>query len=561
MYRYDEFDREFVKARAVQFRDQVERRLRGELTEEEFKPLRLQNGLYLQLHAYMLRVAIPYGVLSSAQMRGLAGIARDFDRGYGHFTTRQNIQFNWIKLIEAPDILDRLAQFDMHAIQTSGNCIRNVTCDPLAGAAHDEIEDARLWCEAIRQWSTLHPEFSFLPRKFKIAVSAGAEDRAATGFHDIGLRLVRGQDRQTGFRVLVGGGQGRTPRVGRELARFVQKDHILSYLEAVMRVYNAAGRRDNIYKARIKILVDAMGIDTFATAVAEQWKLVKGTTVELPETEYRRIASYFAPPFLEQTPSPQPGLAEARSDDPAFDRWVRVNALPHFSPDHVNASISLKSAGRPPGDASASEMEALAGLAESYGQGELRVAYTQNVIIPHVHKADLPALHEGLTIAGLGGAEEGLIGDMIACPGLDYCNLANARSLPVADRIFKRFEDPARRVEIGPLRLNISGCINACGHHHAADIGILGVDKKGVEHYQITVGGRAGEAAAVGRIIGPSFAEDEVPGVIETIVDTYVASRRRQETFADFLRRVDVAVLKDAVYGGAAGRAAGNDVV
>ena len=561
MHRYDEFDREFVKARTVQFRDQVERRLRGELTEEEFKPLRLQNGLYLQLHAYMLRVAIPYGVLSSAQMRGLAGIARDFDRGYGHFTTRQNIQFNWIKLIEAPDILDRLAQFDMHAIQTSGNCIRNVTCDPLAGAAHDEIEDARLWCEAIRQWSTLHPEFSFLPRKFKIAVSAGAEDRAATGFHDIGLRLVRGQDRQTGFRVLVGGGQGRTPRVGRELARFVQKDHILSYLEAVMRVYNAAGRRDNIYKARIKILVDAMGIDAFATAVAQQWKLVKGTTVELPETEYRRIASYFAPPFLEQTPSPQPGLAEARSDDPAFDRWVRVNALPHFSPDHVNASISLKSAGRPPGDASASEMEALAGLAESYGQGELRVAYTQNVIIPHVHKADLPALYEGLTIAGLGGAEEGLIGDMIACPGLDYCNLANARSLPVADRIFKRFEDPARRVEIGPLRLNISGCINACGHHHAADIGILGVDKKGVEHYQITVGGRAGGAAAVGRIIGPSFAEDEVPGVIETIVDTYVASRRRQETFADFLCRVDVAVLKDAVYGGAAGRAAGNDVV
>jgi len=561
MYRYDEFDREFVKARTVQFRDQVERRLSGELTEEEFKPLRLQNGLYLQLHAYMLRVAIPYGVLSSAQMRGLAGIARDFDRGYGHFTTRQNIQFNWIKLIEAPDILDRLAQFDMHAIQTSGNCIRNVTCDPLAGAAHDEIGDARLWCESIRQWSTLHPEFSFLPRKFKIAVSAGAEDRAATGFHDIGLRLVRGQDRQTGFRVLVGGGQGRTPRVGRELARFVQKDHILSYLEAVMRVYNAAGRRDNIYKARIKILVDAMGIDAFATVVAEQWKLVKGTTVELPETEYRRIASYFAPPLLEQTPSPLAGLAEARSDDPAFDRWVRVNALPHFSPDHVNASISLKSAGRPPGDASASEMEALAGLAESYGQGELRVAYTQNVIIPHVYKADLPALHEGLTIAGLGGAEEGLIGDMIACPGLDYCNLANARSLPVADRIFKRFEDPARRVEIGPLRLNISGCINACGHHHAADIGILGVDKKGVEHYQITVGGRAGEAAAVGRIIGPSFAEDEVPGVIETIVEIYVAARRRQETFADFLRRVDIAVLKDAVYGGAAGRAAENDVV
>ena len=561
MYRYDEFDRDFVKARTAQFRDQVERRLSGELGEEAFKPLRLQNGLYLQLHAYMLRVAIPYGVLSSAQMRGLAGIARDFDRGYGHFTTRQNIQFNWIKLVEAPDILERPAQLDMHAIQTSGNCIRNVTCDPLAGAAHDEIEDARLWCEVIRQWSTLHPEFSFLPRKFKIAVSAGAEDRAATGFHDIGLRLAVGPNQETGFRVLVGGGQGRTPRVGRELARFIPAQHILSYLEAIMRVYNAAGRRDNIYKARIKILVDAMGIDDFETAVAAQWRLVRGTTAELPEAERQRIAAYFAPPLLDHTASPRPGLAAARSADPAFDRWIRVNALPHFSPHHVNASISLKSAGRPPGDASASEMELLADLADRYAHGEIRVAYTQNVIIPHVRKDHLPALFEELSCAGLGGAEEGLIGDMIACPGLDYCNLANARSLPVADRIFRQFEDPARRSEIGPLRLNISGCINACGHHHAADIGILGVDKKGVEHYQITIGGRGGEAAAIGRIIGPSFAEAEVPAVIETLVEVYLGSRATGETFAGFVQRIDIGVLKDAVYKDAALREADREVV
>ena len=553
MYRYDEFDREFVRARTLQFRDQVERRLSGELSEEAFKPLRLQNGLYLQLHAYMLRIAIPYGVLSSAQMRGLAGIARDFDRGYGHFTTRQNIQFNWVRLDQAPDILDRLAQFDMHAIQTSGNCIRNVTCDPLAGAAHDEIEDARLWCEVIRQWSSLHPEFSFLPRKFKIAVSAGAEDRAATGFHDIGLRLIRRRDGGTGFRVLVGGGQGRTPRVARQLDSFVPQHQILSCLEAIMRVYNAAGRRDNIYKARIKVLVDDMGIDAFKDAVNGQWREIKDTAIELPKAEHDRIAAYFAPPVLEQGPADMADLVDARSADPAFDRWVRVNVLPHFSANHVNASISLKSASRPPGDASASEMEALAMLAETYGQGELRVTYTQNVIIPHVHKANLQCFHEDLVNIGLAGAEEGLIGDMIACPGLDYCNLANARSLPVADRIFTRFADPAHRAEIGPLRLNISGCINACGHHHAADIGILGVDKKGVEHYQITVGGRAGEAAAIGEVIGPSFAESEVPAAVEAIVDSYMASRREGETFAGFVRRADISVLRKAVYDGKSG--------
>ena len=375
MYRYDEFDRAFVERRAAQFRDQVDRRLRGELSKDEFKPLCLQNGLYLQLHAYMLRIAIPYGVLSSGQLRGLAGIARDFDRGFGHFTTRQNIQLNWIRLVDAPDILDRLATFDMHAIQTSGNCIRNVTCDPLAGAAHDEIEDPRVWAEIIRQWSTLHPEFAFLPRKFKIAISAGAEDRAATGFHDIGLRLVKSRGDETGFRILVGGGQGRTPRVARQLAHFVPKRHILSYLEAVMRIYNAAGRRDNIYKARIKILVDAMGIDAFAEAVNTEWGLIKDGATDLPELEYRRIAAHFAPPDLAEA-SPVPlALALAQRHDAGFARWVRQNGLPHRLPGYANAVISLKSAGRPPGDASASEMEAIADLADDHGTGEIRVTY------------------------------------------------------------------------------------------------------------------------------------------------------------------------------------------
>ena len=544
MYRYDEFDRVFVENRAAQFRDQVDRRLRGELSEDEFKPLRLQNGLYLQLHAYMLRIAIPYGALSSDQLRGLAGIARDFDRGFGHFTTRQNIQFNWIRLVDAPDILDRLAGFDMHAIQTSGNCIRNVTCDPLAGAAHDEIGDPRVWAEIIRQWWTLHPAFAFMPRKFKIVISAGAEDRAATGFHDIGLRLVKGAGDETGFRILVGGGQGRTPRVGRTLAHFIPKRHILSYLEAVMRVYNAAGRRDNIYKARIKFLVDDMGIDAFAEAVNTAWGLVRDTTTDLPQVEYDRISAYFTPPDLPDT-SPVPlALANARRHDAGFARWLRQNALPHYLPGYANAVVSLKSAGRPPGDASASEMEAIADLADDYGTGELRVTYQQNIIIPHVRRDALPAFYREAREAGIGGGENGLVSDIIACSGLDYCNLANARSLPLADRIFRRFGDPERRAAIGRLQVNISGCINGCGHHHAADIGILGVDKKGVEHYQVTVG----EVAAIGRIIGPSFAEDDVPAVIETIIDTYLAGREADESFAAYITRSGTDALTGAVY-------------
>jgi sulfite reductase (NADPH) hemoprotein beta-component len=552
MYLYDSLDHDAVRIRAAQFRDQVERRLRGDLTEEEFKPLRLQNGLYLQLHAYMLRVAIPYGTLSSTQMRGLAGIARDFDRGFGHFTTRQNIQFNWIRLVETPDILDRLAGLEMHAIQTSGNCIRNVTADPLAGAAPDEIEDARVWAEIIRQWSTFHPEFAFLPRKFKIAVSAAAEDRAATAFHDIGLRLARNRGGETGFRVVVGGGQGRTPRVARKLAHFVPVRQLLSYLEAIMRVYNAAGRRDNIYKARIKILVDDLGIESFAEAVNREWLLIKDSATELPREEYRRIAAHFAPPTLPSAPASPPELAQARQSDinadGGFDRWLRSNVMAHHTPGYANVSLSLKSADRPPGDASASEMEVMADLADRFGRSELRVTYTQNIIVPHVRRDCLAGFYRAAHEAGLHGAEEGLISDMIACPGLDYCNLANARSLPLAEKIFRQFPDPARRAEIGRLRLNISGCINACGHHHAADIGVLGVNKKGVEHYQITLGGRADEAAAIGRIIGPSFAEDEVPRVIETIVDRYLATRRKTESFADNLLRLGLEPYKQAVY-------------
>ncbi len=550
MYRYDQLDRDFVKARAAQFRNQVERRLAGALSEDEFKPLRLQNGLYLQLHAYMLRIAIPYGVLNAKQLRGLAGIARDFDRGFGHFTTRQNIQFNWIKLVETPDILDRLASFDMHAIQTSGNCIRNVTSDPFAGAAADELEDPRGWCEIIRQWSTLHPEFAFLPRKFKIAVSAGATDRAATGFHDIGLRMVKNKDGQTGFRVLVGGGQGRTPRVAQQIADFLPKHHLLSYLEAILRVYNLAGRRDNIYKARIKILVEAMGIDAFREAVEAEWDKIRDSAVDLPDDERDRILAHFVPVDLPPITDSDyiDAIAKRRQSDRAFDHWMTRNITAHWHPDYCSAMISLKAIDRPPGDASAHEMEAIADIAESFGRDEIRATYEQNLIIPHMAKQHLPAVFDRLVALGLAGGEAGLISDMIACPGLDYCNLANARSLPLADQIFRRFDDVDRRADIGALRLNISGCINACGHHHAADIGILGVNKKGVEHYQITLGGEAGEAAKVGTIMGPSFEEADVPAAIERIVDTYMDLRQDNETFANSLMRLGTAPFKESLY-------------
>jgi sulfite reductase (NADPH) hemoprotein beta-component len=549
MYRYDEFDHAFVNERVAEFRDQVERRLAGQLTEEEFRPLRLRNGLYLQLHAYMLRIAVPYGVLSPRQLRQLAMIGRKWDRGYGHFTTRQNLQFNWVKLVDIPDVLAALAEVEMHCIQTSGNCVRNVTADPYAAAAVDELEDPRAWCEILRQWSTLHPEFSWLPRKFKIAISGAAEDRAATAFHDIGLRIVRGPNGENGFRVLVGGGMGRTPYVGQEIKAFLPKEHLLSYIESILRVYNLHGRRDNIHKARIKILVNALGIDKFREDVEADWEATHKDAIDLPEDEKRRIMSYFAPPELPERPARDEALAARRESDPAFANWYKHNVLPHRVPGYASVVISLKEPGRTPGDASSDTMDFVADLTERFGHSEARVNYTQNLILPHVARADILELYEALAGAGLATGNNELLGDMICCPGLDYCNLANARSIPIAKEIAKRFEDPARQEEIGKLRLNMSGCINACGHHHSGNIGILGVDKKGTELYQITLGGNPKDSASVGTIIGPGFRAEAVPQAIDTIVDTYIDNRHEGESFLETWRRVGAAPFKEALYG------------
>jgi sulfite reductase (NADPH) hemoprotein beta-component len=549
MYRYDEFDHAFVRERVAEFKDQVERRLSGALTEEEFRPLRLRNGLYLQLHAYMLRIAVPYGVLSPRQMRQLAHIGRKWDRGYGHFTTRQNLQFNWVKLVDIPDVLAALAEVEMHCIQTSGNCVRNVTADPYAAAAVDELEDPRPWCEILRQWSTLHPEFSWLPRKFKIAISGAAEDRAATAFHDIGLRIVRGPNGENGFRVLVGGGMGRTPYVGQVIREFLPKEHLLSYIESILRVYNLHGRRDNIHKARIKILVNALGIDKFREEVEADWEKTHKSAVDLPEDEKRRIMSYFAPPELPEQPARDAALAVRRESDPAFATWYKHNVLPHRVPGYASVVISLKEPGRTPGDASSDTMDFVADLTERYGHDEVRVNYTQNLVLPHVARADILALYDELAGAGLATGNNELLGDMICCPGLDYCNLANARSIPIAKEIAKRFEDPARQEEIGKLRLNMSGCINACGHHHSGNIGILGVDKKGTELYQITLGGNPKDDAAVGTIIGPGFRAEKVPDVIDTIVDTYIENRHEGESFLETWNRVGAVPFKEALYG------------
>jgi sulfite reductase (NADPH) hemoprotein beta-component len=549
MYRYDEFDHAFVRERVAEFKNQVERRLAGELTEEEFRPLRLRNGLYLQLHAYMLRIAIPYGVLSPRQLRQLAMIGRNWDRGYGHFTTRQNLQFNWVKLVDIPDVLAALAEVEMHCIQTSGNCVRNVTADPYAAAAVDELEDPRPWCEILRQWSTLHPEFSWLPRKFKIAISGAAEDRAATAFHDIGLRIMRGPNGENGFRVLVGGGMGRTPYVGQVIREFLPKEHLLSYIESILRVYNLLGRRDNIHKARIKILVNALGIDKFREAVEADWKATHKAAIDLPDDERRRIMSYFAPPELPERPARDEVLAARRDSDPAFASWYKHNVLPHRVPGYASVVISLKEPGRTPGDASSDVMDFVADLTERFGHGEARVNYTQNLVLPHVARADLPALYDALAGAGLATGNNELLGDMICCPGLDYCNLANARSIPIAKEIAKRFEDPARQELIGELRLNMSGCINACGHHHSGNIGILGVDKKGTELYQISLGGNPKDDAAIGTIIGPGVRAEQVPEAIDTIVDTYVENRHEGESFLETWRRIGAAPFKEALYG------------
>ena len=542
MYKYDNYDQAIVDARVADFRDQVNRRIAGEITEDQFKPLRLMNGLYLQLHAYMLRVAIPYGTLDSTQMRMLAHIARKYDRDYGHFTTRQNIQYNWIKLEECADILEELATVEMHAIQTSGNCIRNISSDQYAGAAADEVVDPRPWAELLRQWSTFHPEFSYLPRKFKIAVIASAEDRAAMRLHDIGLELIR-QDGELGARVFVGGGMGRTPMIAPEINPFVKADDLLSYLEACLRVYNRYGRRDNIYKARIKILIHEIGADEYRRQVAEEFAHVKTLGIDPPLAELERISAFFAPPAYDASD------AEPDRSDPDFAVWLDQNVKPHKQAGYAIVNISLKPIGGIPGDATSAQIDVMANLAEKYSFNELRVTHTQNIVLPYVAKRDLYAVWQGLRDAELADANLDLISDIIACPGLDYCSLANARSIPVAQKIATRFADMDRQRDLGELKLKISGCINACGHHHAGHIGILGVDRKGVENYQLTFGGSGAEDVSIGKIIGPGFDEDGVVDAVEKATEVYKALRQGNERFIDTYRRVGMNPFKEAIYG------------
>ncbi|MDQ0560292.1 sulfite reductase (NADPH) hemoprotein beta-component [Rhizobium mesoamericanum] len=553
MYRYDEFDHAFVAERVEQFRDQVQRRLSGELAEDAFKPLRLMNGVYLQLHAYMLRIAIPYGTLSSRQVRMLAHIARKYDRGYGHFTTRQNLQFNWPKLSDIPDALAELASVEMHALQTSGNCIRNVTADHFAGAAADEIADPRPYAEILRQWSSVHPEFSFLPRKFKIAVTGAERDRAAIQVHDIGLHLKKNEKGEIGFAVYVGGGQGRTPMIAKLIRDFLPEEDLLSYTTAIVRVYNLHGRRDNKYKARIKILVHETGAEELTRQVEAEFAELKDSELKLPEKDVEAIAAYFAPPALPDRAEGWENLARWKKADPAFSRWVQQNVQPHKHPDYGMVTISLKPIGGIPGDASDSQLDAVADIAEEYAFDEIRVSHEQNLILPHVALADLEAVYRGLVAIGLAEANAGLITDIIACPGLDYCALANARSIPVAQEISRRFGDPDRQAEIGELKIKISGCINACGHHHVGHIGLLGVEKKGAELYQITLGGSGDEHTSIGEIVGRGFEPDKVTDAIETIVNTYLAIRKEpSEIFLETYRRVGPQPFKDALYGTAA---------
>ncbi|MDO9418607.1 nitrite/sulfite reductase [Pararhizobium sp.] len=557
MYRYDEFDHAFVSGRVEQFRDQVTRRLSGELAEDAFKPLRLMNGVYLQLHAYMLRVAVPYGTLNSRQMRMLAHIARKYDRGYGHFTTRQNIQYNWPKLSDTPDILAELASVEMHAIQTSGNCIRNVTADHFAGAAADEVADPRPYAEILRQWSSVHPEFSYLPRKFKIAVTGAERDRAAIQVHDIGLHLKKNEAGDLGFAVYVGGGQGRTPMIAKKIRDFLPEEDLLSYTTAVMRVYNLHGRRDNKYKARIKILVHETGAEELARQVEVEFAELKNTELKLPDSDIQAITSYFAPPALENRAEGWANLAVWKKTDEDFARWVQQNVQPHKHPDYGMVTISLKPIGGIPGDASDAQMEAVADLAEEYAFDEIRVTHEQNLVLPHVALADLEAIYRGLVAAGLATANSGLITDIIACPGLDYCALANARSIPLSQEISTRFGSYERQAEIGELKIKISGCINACGHHHVGHIGLLGVEKKGTELYQITLGGSADENTSVGEIIGRGFEPEKVTDAIEVIVEVYLGLRTsKDEIFLETYRRVGPQPFKDALYGGNAAEAA-----
>jgi sulfite reductase (NADPH) hemoprotein beta-component len=544
MYRYDEFDARFVRERTEQFRFQVERRLKGELSEDQFKPLRLMNGLYLQLHAYMLRIAVPYGTLSARQLRKLAEIARKYDKGYGHFTTRQNMQFNWPALKDVPDILAELATVEMHCIQTSGNCIRNVTADHFAGAAADEIEDPRPVAELIRQWSSLHPEFSFLPRKFKIAVIATREDRAALRYHDAAVEIVQNAEGRTGYRVWVGGGMGRTPYLGYVVGDFVEKPDLLGFLEAIMRVYNENGRRDNLFKARIKILAHSLGETEMRERVLREFKEIKAAGyLQVPDQERARIAAYFAPPEFETlTDEPLP-------TDGDLGRWIANNVAPHKQPGYAIATISLKPIGGVPGDISADQLDGVAQLMDDFGLTEIRASHEQNLVLPHVRQKDLPAVFERLTAQGLATPNAGLITDIICCPGLDYCDLANARSIPIAQEIAKRFADLERQEDIGELKIKMSGCINACGHHHAGHIGILGVDKKGVEYYQLLLGGSAAEDASIGEIMGPGFGEHEIADAVERVVEAYRKLRQPGERFLDTYRRLGMEPFKNVAYG------------
>ncbi len=550
MYRYDEFDAAFVKERTAQFRDQVNRRLAGEINEDQFRPLRLMNGLYLQLHAYMFRIAIPYGTLRSKQLRKLAFLARTYDRGYGHFTTRTNIQFNWPKLRDIPDMMEHLNEVEMHAIQTSGNCIRNISTDQFAGAAADEIIDPRPIAEILRQWSSLHPEFSYLPRKFKIAMTAAPSDRAAIKFHDIGLKAVTNEAGEIGWEVWVGGGLGRTPMIAKLIRAYVSHADLLAYCEAIVRVYNRYGRRDNKFKARIKILVHETGIDKIREEVEAEFAETRGGALTLPQAELDRITAYFAAPDFERANTTHIDLVREKEADPAYGEWLDRNLHSHRQPGYVSVTVSLKPIGGAPGDATADQMDAVANLAENYSFDELRVTHEQNLVLPHVRISDLREVYDTLLEYGLATGNAGLITDTITCPGLDFCALANARSIPLAQELSRKFQDPARQREIGDLKIKISGCINACGHHHVGHIGILGVEKKGTELYQISVGGDGTEKAAIGDILGHGFVAEDVPDAIERLVDTYIARRESaDEPFIAAYRRIGEAPFKEALYG------------
>jgi sulfite reductase (NADPH) hemoprotein beta-component len=548
MYRYDQYDHQIVKERIAQYRDQVRRRLSDELAEDEFRILRLQNGLYMQRHAYMLRIAVPYGLLSSAQMRMFGHIARKYDRGYGHFTTRQNIQFNWINLEETPDILTELASVEMHAIQTSGNCIRNTTSDELAGVAADEIIDPRPYAEIIREWSTFHPEFAYLPRKFKIAISGAEEDRAATAVHDIGLHVIKNEQGEIGFRVMVGGGMGRTPILGSEICAFLPWQHVMTYLEAILRVYNQYGRRDNIYKARIKILVKAIGIEEYRRQVEQEWLDIKDGPGTVTEEELNRVAAFFTSPAYETLSADNADFEAKKAEDKAFGNWLNRNVKAHKVAGYAAVVLSVKKTGVPPGDATAEQLDFMADLSDRYSFGELRVTHEQNVVLADVKLSDLYTVWQEAKAHGLATPNIGLLTDMICCPGGDFCSLANAKSIPIAEAIAERFDNLDFQHDIGEIELNISGCINACGHHHVGNIGILGVDKDGAEWYQVSIGGAQGNESSIGKIIGPSFSAHQMPTVIERLLQVYVRDRIEDERFIDTARRVGVAPFKEHVY-------------